>query len=187
METMHWRLRHATFDLHRSVDQAFDLKSLVASSLEYCRRLVKLHQIYTLVEKALDAVDWADTGLARRQMRVRWIEDDLEKLGHAPAALVLLPELCLSSLGEGLGCLYVIEGSTLGGRIIYERVKARLGFDADHGARYFFGYGADTAEMWASFIGKLNTFGANTDIGAEAEMAARRVFLLFEQAFRPVN
>ncbi|HVJ55393.1 MAG TPA: biliverdin-producing heme oxygenase [Aliidongia sp.] len=186
---MHWRLRHATSDLHRSVDQAFDVEGLESSSLEYCRRLVKLHQIYTLVENALDAVDWADAGLdlAHRIMRVRWIEEDLAKLGCTPAAALAFPALCLSSLGEGLGCLYVIEGSTLGGRVIYKRVKARLGFDADHGARYFFGYGADTAEMWASFIGKLNSFGANTAIGADAEMAARRVFLLFEQAFRPAN
>jgi heme oxygenase len=50
-----------------------------------------------------------------------------------------------------LGCLYVIEGATLGGQIISKHLLANLGLGPDTGAAFFNGYGAESGHQWQSF------------------------------------
>jgi heme oxygenase len=50
-----------------------------------------------------------------------------------------------------LGAFYVLEGSTLGGRVILKSLPASLGV----GTRYFEGFGAETVRMWQSFVANL--------------------------------
>jgi heme oxygenase (biliverdin-IX-beta and delta-forming) len=52
-----------------------------------------------------------------------------------------------------LGCVYVLEGSTLGGRVISGQVQARLGAGV---TRLFLdGYGQRTGESWQTFRAAL--------------------------------
>ena len=62
----------------------------------------------------------------------------------------------LRNAAEALGSLYVMEGSTLGGRVIERNVKRCLGLDAQHGCTYFAGYGMHTGTMWRSFLTQLD-------------------------------
>lgn len=56
---------------------------------------------------------------------------------------------------QALGALYVMEGSTLGGRIITKMVAGKL---SDENAFSFFeGYGENTNEMWKSFKASIDT------------------------------
>lgn len=50
-----------------------------------------------------------------------------------------------------LGAMYVVEGSTLGGRYIAAHVEARFGLTPGQGDRYFRGYGDQTMPMWREF------------------------------------
>jgi len=50
-----------------------------------------------------------------------------------------LPQL--ASLGRAFGVLYVLEGSTLGGRHIALALEKRLGLTAGNGAMFFNAYG----------------------------------------------
>jgi heme oxygenase len=60
-----------------------------------------------------------------------------------------LPDL--RNVPAALGCMYVMEGATLGGQFITRQVCPRLGLDAAHGGAFFNGYGADTGRRWRDF------------------------------------
>jgi heme oxygenase (biliverdin-IX-beta and delta-forming) len=83
---------------------------------------------------------------------------DLAALGVSMPTLEALPVCPLVPLGddvEALGSLYVMEGSTLGGRIIRRNVERCLGDDGRASCSYFNGYGSETSAMWLSFLARL--------------------------------
>lgn len=57
----------------------------------------------------------------------------------------------LHNLGDAFGSMYVMEGSTLGGRFIAPHVAQRLDLAQGLGNAYFEGYGARTGSMWNAF------------------------------------
>ena len=57
---------------------------------------------------------------------------------------------------QALGALYVIEGSTLGGRIISKMLTEQLSMPGFFGMSFFNGYGDQTAIMWEVFKSALD-------------------------------
>ena len=78
-----------------------------------------------------------------------------------------------------LGMMYVVEGSSLGGRVILKHITKVLPLTETRGASYFSGYGTATAAMWNAFLKTLETFpngaGDEADIIAGAEQAFNRM------------
>ena len=62
---------------------------------------------------------------------------------------------------EAFGALYVIEGSTLGGRVITKMMQRQMNTDSLEGFSFFNGYGDDTERRWSSFKELLNDQGQN--------------------------
>jgi len=60
---------------------------------------------------------------------------------------------------EALGALYVMEGSTLGGRIICQMIRSRLRLNEETkaGFSFFESYGSKTEEMWDLFKGAFQS------------------------------
>ena len=54
----------------------------------------------------------------------------------------------LTTQAEILGCLYVLEGATLGGRLITQHIQATLAITPTTGGGFFEGYAGDTGKMW---------------------------------------
>ena len=52
---------------------------------------------------------------------------------------------------HALGALYVIEGSTLGGKIISKMISHQIPSTDGHGLTFFNSYGDDTITMWERF------------------------------------
>ena len=77
----------------------------------------------------------------------------------APAAVEGLPRYARiprpTSPAAALGCLYVAEGATLGGRLVARHVEHRLGFGPGSGASFFHGYGLDAGPRWRTFCSAL--------------------------------
>jgi heme oxygenase len=97
-----------------------------------------------------------ETLLAPRR-RLHLLAADLGALGVTGDALAHLPRCPPILLPDGmaaLGSLYVVEGSTLGGRVILKNVQRRLGPSV--ACAYFHGYGANTGAMWLNFLARLN-------------------------------
>ncbi len=84
--------------------------------------------------------------------RLAWLDADLKALGHANSLPALgMEPLSLTRPAQWVGCLYVVEGSTLGGQVIARQLRALLGLDATHGARFFHGWGEETDTHWGDF------------------------------------
>lgn len=67
-----------------------------------------------------------------------------------------LPDV--STVAEAFGCLYVLEGSTLGGRFIYKNLENTLGLNSEQGASFFYGYGNNTGVKWKIFQSGLSNY-----------------------------
>ena len=59
---------------------------------------------------------------------------------------------------QAFGCLYVMEGSTLGGRFIAQVLRNTLGLTSTTGAAFFNGYGEQTGLRWKTFQKALQAF-----------------------------
>jgi heme oxygenase (biliverdin-IX-beta and delta-forming) len=57
----------------------------------------------------------------------------------------------MNSIGRVFGSMYVMEGSTLGGRFIAPHVAKLFDLQAGRGNAYFDGYGPRTGSMWNAF------------------------------------
>lgn len=100
---------------------------------------------------------------------------------YAPYLTVAFPEI--KTLGELIGVLYVIEGSTLGGQLISRSLIDNLNLSSEKGACFYSGYGENTAIMWRGFLSFIDTFSGDEKQCREAVDAACRTFKLFEQVF----
>jgi heme oxygenase (biliverdin-IX-beta and delta-forming) len=111
--------------------------------------------------------------------RLHLLAADLAALGVSTPALKALPICPLVPLGddvEALGSLYVMEGSTLGGRIIRRNVERCLGDEGRASCSYFNGYGSETGAMWLLFLARLGERPA-----CDAERAGRGAIATFER------
>jgi heme oxygenase len=57
-----------------------------------------------------------------------------------------------------LGMLYVVEGSSLGGRFILKNIETIPGLDHQKGVSYFTGYGNKTGSYWKNFLNMLTEY-----------------------------
>jgi heme oxygenase (biliverdin-IX-beta and delta-forming) len=76
----------------------------------------------------------------------------------------------MDTIGRVFGSMYVMEGSTLGGRFIAPHVATLFGLQSGCGNAYFEGYGRRTGSMWNAF---RETASANVPPGQhDAAVAA---------------
>ena len=121
------RLRDRTRRQHEAAEAVLAPLLDSPSRRGYRAVLERWYGYYAVLEPRLDA--WhRRTGLLAREPRRRLplLAADLGALGCGPAALAGLPACPevppLRTTADGLGALYVVEGSTLGGR----QLRARL-------------------------------------------------------------
>jgi heme oxygenase len=81
------------------------------------------------------------------------------------------------------GALYSIEGATHGGRLISRHIQAgRLDVTAEHGGRFFHGYGEQTASRWNEFLTFAGQACPDAERRDKAAHAALAVFAEIEAA-----
>jgi heme oxygenase (biliverdin-IX-beta and delta-forming) len=116
---------------------------------------------------------------ATERAKLPLLAEDLVLLGNvAPASIRACnapPEF--ASTAGAVGGAYVLEGSTLGGRVISRHVKGRFG---PHVACSFLeAYGTDTGARWQSFRGALERFASSVEIEDRIIAGAQETFRSF--------
>ena len=162
------RLKAATRAEHDAIEVALDLMAPGLSLLVYHRRLRRYHGFYASIEPLIAAAaNWPHWGIdISARAKTPWLAADLvclagrsELAGTALADLPLCSDLPpLDTPAAAFGCLYVLEGATLGGRVISRHIEHALGLNAINGARFFCGYGEQTGSMWKAFRASLSAF-----------------------------
>ena len=158
------RLKLETRASHVDLEHRVDILKRLRTPAKYRDLLEAFYGVCVPLEGELrrslpEIAQWLPDIAGR--MRSSSLVLDLRVLGNdCPQALPLAPVPTLGSLGEQFGCLYVLEGSTLGGQIISREIDNQLHFTAENGAAYFSGHGAETGNMWSKFCDAITAFAA---------------------------
>jgi len=150
------RLREETAQNHSAIESQMPLLDPHMSLSTYRQLLARFWGYYAPLEDRLRTeveIYWPDQEYScAERAKVPDLAKDLRVLGESLDQLECctnLPEL--TTPAQVLGCLYVIEGATLGGQIISKHLLANLEIGIDTGATFFNGYGANTGNQWQSF------------------------------------
>ncbi len=144
------RLKRETLAEHERVERSMPV---MGDGLELATYIATLQRLYGFV---LGWEQWAaqstcaavQTLLAGRR-RSDQLRADLHHFGaELPPDVYPGPALSAASQAQVLGCLYVMEGSTLGGQFIARHVEAVLALAPGVGDAFFRGYGEATGAMW---------------------------------------
>lgn len=157
------RLRQETAESHQKLEDNPLSKAILSPSVsvkDYQTYLTALFGLTIACEdQVFPVISHVITDLPDRY-KSRLIIDDLLATGLSEAEIDALPvyRFEFSTVAEALGIMYVLEGSTLGGKILYRHIHEVLGLVPENGASYFWGYGAQTGNLWKSFISSLTQF-----------------------------
>jgi heme oxygenase len=149
-------LRETTAMQHRNVEKSLDLLRLSFTLDDYVALLKRFYGFHLPWESKVEgALERELPDFFRHRKKLQNLEADLRYFGcdtEDLSSLVSCHNLPpLHSIGLVLGSVYVIEGSSLGGRILARHFSEHLGIRSDGGCRYFSGYGERTGPMWSAF------------------------------------
>lgn len=174
-------LRTATSTSHRRLEKRLGVPERFGSMLGYRAHLGKMWGFHAPLETRLGADYFADAlPDHERRRKLGLLTRDLAALGLSETEIAALPR-CRSvpeplSPAMALGCLYVLEGATLGGRTLLPLVEKRLGLSETHGACYLASYGENVESMWRAFSAAVEVWCCDADRRSQAIRAAQLTF-----------
>lgn len=150
-------LKRQTWVQHKALEKRLAYPDSYASKTEYSRVLI----LFYVFQRQLDAYIQEYQPQVAKQLalpernRLPLIEKDMHQLGIPAVTVEDFPMLQLRSLDEFYGCLYVDQGSTLGGHIIQAAMLKMHGEAALDWTHYLNPYGSQMLPMWQSFRSAL--------------------------------
>ena len=200
------RLREDTRLEHEATEAAMPLMAPGLTLQAYAEVLRALLPVLRSWERWAEG--WAEQHatpelqlLLSKRRRSSWLEADLAVLGestlprpeavadgevdwsavvcgeHVGAKVAMEPAEFQAAF---LGALYVVEGSTLGGRLIARHLQPLFGFEAGQGYAYFRGHGEQTGALWRETAAAIA--GVPEMHAPLLTEAARRSFQVFRAA-----
>lgn len=187
--TLRQRLREETAPSHEALERDLAWQDRVATRESYRALLARFHGFHAVIEPEIGRALGDEAFLAPRR-RLSLLEADLRHLGLSEPEIDALPRpsaIALAGSAEALGALYVLEGSTLGGKVIGRHVSALHGFDATAGCAYYSGHGEAAGAMWRAFCARLDEVSdaaeqARVLASADATFEGMRVWLCAKAA-----
>ena len=182
------RLRDATAPLHNQLNQQPMLAALLGKDFplaDYQQLLGTYYSLYHQLEAAIKRYLTQQPIEFDYQSRYKTslLLNDLNYWHITPEPLscqIALPEL--TNLGQLIGLLYVLEGSTLGANFIAQHLKLSYGYTRSTGSDFFSAYGEQNQSHWQSFITYINSFSDQTELATQAIVSACLGFACFNQA-----
>lgn len=178
------KIKEATLEYHQQTEKILVGKMKSMRSKDDYINLLKIFYSYFggLEQKTSRYINQENLKDYAQRRKTEAIADDLKMLGStAPkfAGNGFLPKI--DNYLQAFGALYVIEGSTLGGKIISKMIQQHLHIDNGAGLSFFNSYGEHTQQMWDEFKAVLNA-AVDTD-KAEAIVlnAANQTFACFKR------
>jgi len=175
------KLRSETKSIHQALEKVLIPGIKQANSPEaYAGILKTFYGYFKGMEPILDAQlsDKLVPAYSKRR-KSNVILEDLKSMNMSGELAVAndLPEI--STVPQALGALYVLEGSTLGGRVITKMLMQNLNLTDTKHLQFFSGYGDQTEMMWGSFLETLNN-ASNDQTEDEIIQAAAETFSKFK-------
>jgi heme oxygenase len=175
------RLKLETEAEHEAIEAAAGVMDPRLSLAAYRAYLERTFGFYLVVERQLRGLGvWEALGLpAGDREKLPLLAEDIVLLGNIEPASIRAcdapPEL--TSTAEAVGGAYVLEGSTLGGRVISRHVRGRFGPDV--ACSFLECYGSETRERWQSFRAALERYASSREVEDPIIAGARATFRSF--------
>ena len=173
-------LRAATAEAHHEAERCAALARLSDGSLSidhYRRLLQRFAAFYRPAERALVRSLRALSPRLDYTPKLPRLEADLQELGAVAPARDWAPETFTTAPAGGLALLYVLEGSTLGAKVLTARVRDTLGPAVGGATRFLDPYGATCRDHWAATCRFLDE--AARAIALDHDAVARHAIALF--------
>jgi heme oxygenase len=147
-------LKKRTADIHELIERRVPVFREGFTLEDYVQLVEQFFGFWAPVEERLSNLSSLRDPYLALQSRLKssLLSEDLRILGRDPDAVRLCEKLPrIDTFLQGLGCLYVLEGSTLGSQIIARRLKEKLQLGERTGASFFNAYGGSTGARWMEF------------------------------------
>lgn len=175
-------LRNQTRDLHEALESMPLFSRLMASDVtidDYALALTALRYSYTAFETELLQTLQHYAPAYRYIARLPLLDHDLSKLGADTSLIGAAEKSHFATIPVVLGALYVAEGSTLGGKILVNRLKTNLGAALTYASSFYTLGGQLENHNWAATQNLLCEYLNSADELEQAVESARQTFSLF--------
>lgn len=197
------RLKTETRDLHSHAESRTLQRAMAGGEVDrtaFCAYLGQLHHVHSSLESALDSSRGDHPAIAAiatvDRMRVPDLDRDLSYFGIDPRRVPAGDAARRFSQMVGitneanpialLGALYVVEGSTNGGRFLARALSKSWGLDGE-GLSYFDPYGEEQRRMWASFREQMGEASIDADQEDAIVEMAKTTFLAIAEVSDEVS
>jgi heme oxygenase len=174
-------LRKGTADIHELIEQRVPVFREDFNLEDYARLVEYFFGFWAPVEERLSRLTTLrDPDLAlESRLKCSLLRKDLLILGRDAMTVRRCEKLPrLDTFLEGLGCLYVLEGSTLGSQIISRRLEEKLQLGEESGASFFNAYGGSVGSRWREFKCFVSA-SVKPEHADDVVEAARQTFMCF--------
>jgi len=144
-------LRAATSERHERLDSGLPLSGPAPDLHDYATHLTLVRDWLAPLQAWLDGFNDGPQKVLPAVERLALIDADLNEPGMPPVRVPSIPHAWPqdASAAYRWGVAYVIEGSQLGGKVLYGKLSARL---APHPLRYLRGAGEGPGPRWRAFM-----------------------------------
>lgn len=175
-------LKKSTAELHALLESNSLLSTIISphvtSQQYYCYLILmkKVAEVYE--ENVLPGLSVTLQGFEQTKASVL-IAEDLQSIGYGlphgivPTDFTLLKEM---TVPFALGFAYVMEGSKLGGKVIFKHIQRMLGFGEESGAKFIFNNGNNTGRIWKEFLSRFSQYVIESNGEEEAIQGAKYAF-----------
>lgn len=187
-------LKTETSDLHATVEQSIDWSHWLGTVPQYGQFLLRMISFLPEVDQRCDEVLGTSDAWFTDRRRASWAAADLRDLQSSQQldnrnAIDIDTVVDRSSHADqfvwvddaptAAGVLYVLEGSTMGGKQLCHLVRAGFPADTQVPLRYLSGYGDQTGRHWQVVKAWLDRILVAADDQTKAVEAAKRMFVVF--------
>jgi len=178
-------LKEATKVNHQSLEkQLIAVIRSIHNKRDYAKLLVAFYGFIAGLEININThIDLSVLPDYANRRKSAALANDLHLLGvplpPLPDANALPP---INDHYQALGALYVMEGSTLGGKIICKMIQQQLMLTDMSELTFFYGYGGETDSMWQRFKDTMDNV-QNENKKDRIIQSANDIFVLFKQWF----
>lgn len=155
------RLKNQTANAHKNLEKLSVSSSILSPDLQlsdYCHYLALMYDVHKSTQDHIFPLLSAVFPDLEKRKKNHLIENDLGFLNYKITKSNAVFRNYDISIPFAIGILYVVEGSTLGGRFILKNVETIPVLSNMSGVSYFTGYGNRTGSYWKGFLSALTDY-----------------------------
>lgn len=154
-------LKTQTAGAHKKLENLPVSSSVLSPEMkteDYAHYLKLMYEVHHDVEENIFPLLSGCIHDLKERKKKHFIEEDLAFLKYTKPLASRVFNTENITIPFALGILYVVEGSSLGGRFILKNIETIKGLNEGKGVLYFTGYGNKTGSHWKSFLNVLTEY-----------------------------